>query len=671
MRTRAIPSASQPAPRARPRVLALAIAALLPLTALPALADDDLDLTALPIERLVDIEVDAASRFSQKAIEAPSAVRVITQQDIRDFGWRTIAEALSSLPGLFMSYDRSYAYLGARGFLHPGDYGSRFLLLIDGNRINDPVYDQAPVGSDFPLDMDLIERIEYIPGPGSSGYGSNAFFGVINVITRSASGELPANEARAGIGSDGRNEIAVRRGWARGDAHLLIAASAGESDGADLYYPEFDTGEPASDGVARGRDGESLRQLFIGGGRGALRFSLVHGERDKSDPAASYEQLFDDPRSRNVDARTVIDVGWQSTLSPTLEASAHAFAGDYRYDGYFAYDPAPRDNRDIARARWYGAGAQLVSTAIARHKIVAGIDVQLDTREELINYDTAPRVDYLRLNDTDQHVGLFVNDEFELRRGLLVNAGARIDHDGDELEVSPRVAMIANPSESTSVKVILGEAYRTANAFESGYYLGPETEPPSIEAERIRTGELVWSQRLGAHFGFTLSLFDYRLDGLIGQDLAPSGDLYFRNIDDVRTRGGELAFDYASDGGVLVRGSVGHAHASYVGIDTALENSPRTLANFTASIPVTGTALRFGIEGRYVSERHGAQGPVPSYRTMNVTATWRGGEPGLELSGTLYNAFDAHYADPAGDAYRQNAIVQDGRTFMLRAVYRF
>ena len=126
------------------------------------------DLTALPFEQLLSIEVYSASRYVQKASDAPASVTVISAADIRDHGWRTLGAIARSVRGMYVSYDRNYSYLGERGFLRPGDYNTRFLLQVDGNRINDSVYDQAPIGNEFPLDLDLIERIEFVPGPGSS-----------------------------------------------------------------------------------------------------------------------------------------------------------------------------------------------------------------------------------------------------------------------------------------------------------------------------------------------------------------------------------------------------------------------------------------------------------------------------------------------------------------------
>src|SRR5205814_1495674 len=72
---------------------------------------------------------------------------------------------------------------GARG-INLGDFNSRMLLLVDGHRINNNLTDGAFIDTAFILDMDLIDRVEVIRGPGSALYGNNAFFGVINVVTR-------------------------------------------------------------------------------------------------------------------------------------------------------------------------------------------------------------------------------------------------------------------------------------------------------------------------------------------------------------------------------------------------------------------------------------------------------------------------------------------------------
>jgi outer membrane receptor for ferrienterochelin and colicins len=162
----------------------LGICLAIPARAQPPSADG---LTALSLEELLKVDVErvfSASRFVQDASRAPASVTVITAEDVRRFGYRTLAEALRSVPGFYTTYDRNYTYLGVRGFGRPGDYNGRVLLLVDGHRSNDVVYDQAMIGSEFTIDLSIVERIEVIRGPSSSLYGSSAFFGVVNVITR-------------------------------------------------------------------------------------------------------------------------------------------------------------------------------------------------------------------------------------------------------------------------------------------------------------------------------------------------------------------------------------------------------------------------------------------------------------------------------------------------------
>jgi iron complex outermembrane receptor protein len=147
-------------------------------------AEKPIDLTALSIEELMNIPVYGASRFEQKQTEAPSFVSVITGDSIRKHGYRNLADILRSISSFVVISDRNYNYIGVRGFGRTGDYNSRILVLIDHHRINENVYNAFDPGNGFPLDVDLIDRVEVIRGPGSSLYGSDAFFGVINIITK-------------------------------------------------------------------------------------------------------------------------------------------------------------------------------------------------------------------------------------------------------------------------------------------------------------------------------------------------------------------------------------------------------------------------------------------------------------------------------------------------------
>ena len=107
----------------------------------PALAQSNSSQTEqiaeTPLEQLGNVRVYSASKHLQTITEAPSVVTVITGDQIRKFGYRTLSEVLQSVAGFYIDYDRNYTYVGVRGFARTGDYNSRILLLLDGHRMND------------------------------------------------------------------------------------------------------------------------------------------------------------------------------------------------------------------------------------------------------------------------------------------------------------------------------------------------------------------------------------------------------------------------------------------------------------------------------------------------------------------------------------------------------
>jgi outer membrane receptor for ferrienterochelin and colicin len=142
------------------------------------------DLSQASLEELMNIKVISASKYLQSSETAPSLVTVVTADEIQKYGYRTLADILRSVGGFYVTYDRHDSSVGMRGFGPLDENNARVLVLLDGHRLNDPIHNGTNIGTDFLLDVDLIDRVEVIRGPSSSLYGTNAFLGVLNIITK-------------------------------------------------------------------------------------------------------------------------------------------------------------------------------------------------------------------------------------------------------------------------------------------------------------------------------------------------------------------------------------------------------------------------------------------------------------------------------------------------------
>src|SRR4029079_5770672 len=89
--------------------------------------------STMDIEQLMKIEVVVAgSKRAQQARDVASLVSVVTAAEIREHGYRTLADVLRTLSGFYVTNDRNYSFVGVRGFSRPGDWNSRILMLVNG-----------------------------------------------------------------------------------------------------------------------------------------------------------------------------------------------------------------------------------------------------------------------------------------------------------------------------------------------------------------------------------------------------------------------------------------------------------------------------------------------------------------------------------------------------------
>jgi hypothetical protein len=186
-------------------------------------------------------EVNAASRTTETVEDAPSSVSIVRSEELRGMGYPTIAEALRGVRGVYISDDRSYAAVGFRGLGRLGNYGNRVLVLLDGQPTNDDWIGSSYVGNDARTDLEDIERIEVVRGPGSVLYGTNAFSGVINLVTRDAE-DKTSGEAGIGVSEYGAGRARARANLHLGDgARMWMSVAAAQGTGRDFVSPNMPT----------------------------------------------------------------------------------------------------------------------------------------------------------------------------------------------------------------------------------------------------------------------------------------------------------------------------------------------------------------------------------------------------------------------------------------------
>ena len=639
------------------------------------------DLTDMSMQDLMEVKVYGASKYEQKVTEAPSSVSIVTAAEIKKYGYRTLADILKSLRSFYITYDRNYSYVGVRGFGRSGDYNTRILLLVDGHRTNDNIYDSSMIGTEFIMDIDLIDRVEVIRGPGSSLYGSNAFFAVVNVITRRGQ-DLKGAEISGEAGSHDTYKGRLSYGNRfQGGLEAIISGSGFDSKGDDLYYSEFDQRIALSDpratnnGMTNNADYDRDQKAFTKLSYKDLTLEMAYSSRTKGIPTASFGVDFNDPHNKTIDSQSYLDLKYDVNLGSQSNLTARLFYDWYEYEGEYCYSGIT--NKDRAYGEWWGGEVKYTTSLFDTHKIILGTEYQDNRRQDQKNFDDSPSAVYLDSQSNSHIEAGYVQDEFTLAHNLIVSAGVRYDYYSTfGGTTNPRLGFIYSPFEKTTFKALYGSAFRAPNNYEMNYQSAIASPPsianPDLQPEKIKTYELVYEQYIGSQLRGTAVGYYYRINDLISQTLDAMGNQLFQNIDAVEALGLELELEGKSSSGIEGRVSYAFQDADNVLTHEQLSNSPTHVAKINVSAPIMRDTLFAGIEEQFMSRRKTLAGNyASSVFITNITLFSQHLEKNLSISLSVYNLFDEEYGDPASEEHVQDIIDQDGRTFRVKLVYRF
>ena len=636
------------------------------------------DLANASLEELLEMKVEGASLHEQTLKDAPASVTIISHEDIRKFGYRTLAEALSDARGFFVTYDHIYHFLGARGFGLLGDYGTRLLLLVNGHNMTDNVLGQAAwFGQDFPLDMNLVKRIEVIRGPASALYGSNGIFATINVVTFAPS-ELGGTRVRAEVSEIGERKLHASSSVDIGHgASLLLSASVLDNRGErSIYVPEYDAPDTNS-GRAVGVDGETGYHLFTNLTWRGWNVSALFGGRDKNQVISWGATVFNDPGTHSEDLPNFVAATYTREADASRRLQWRTYYGSYRFKGVFHYpiDEGVLVNSLLFSGDWVGSQVNYRVTLPRAGALTVGTMGQWDVRALLRDVNLSPVHEQLsRVNKRDLFAAVFVQDEWALGPHWALNTGVRFDLSRYRPNfLSPRAALIYQPSGHTSYKLLYGRAFRNPTAFELFYTdLAARTiANPDARPETANTFELAAEHQLGSRMNVIASAYRYGIDDLIVGEYTADGLLQYRNTDTVRASGLEMELNGRPARWLELVGSLAIQRTVKGDQDSRLPNSPARIGKLRAVVPIFKTGLSLAGSLRFMSERQTlAGGTLPGVTLSDIIVSSNRLTPNLDFQLGVRNAGGVAYRHALALNSRVDSISAPGRSLFCSVTWR-
>jgi iron complex outermembrane recepter protein len=662
------------------RVPALVAAVLASPGALAAVPSEfPASLKQLSLEELLEVEISTASRYAIPRSQIPAPAYVITQDEIRRSGARTIPEALRLAPGVEVAQEGSYSWnVSMRGF--NGDLSNKLLVLIDGRSVYSPLF--AGVFWDVQdYLLEDVERIEVVGGPGGTLWGSNAVNGVINIITRSPQ-EMPGAMVYGGSG----NEEPVLAG----------ARIAGELGGGwhGRGYLKYFERDPAR--LVSGQPGVDQWDMA----RGGFRFDrddgvdawTIQGDLYGGSETSVFDRDFTLGMLPTGPVVADIDLGGANLLGRWSRKSDSG--SELQLQFYF--DRTQRDipqTYDEDRNTWdldfqhrlpigerqdfmWGAGLRLSEDSIGNSAFAA----------------------FVPPDRSDWTFSAFAQDRIDLWQDrLLLTVGSKFEHnDYTGWEVQPTVSLTALVSEVHTLWATASRAVRIPARLDHDLLLTVPIALPGVpvplvvqvagsddfDSERLLAYEAGWRAELPANLTLDLSAYLHEYEDLQTQDslsapfVVPGPPTYLllpaalQNGKDAEGHGATLAATWQPSDTFRLQ-----LNYTYFDLEVTL-------------LPVSANPEAFGVEGdspehqaglfgyldlardvslfaglRYVDELP-SQG-VPDYVAFDANVIWRASEH-LELSLSGRNLFDPGHLEFGSDMPREIE-----RTWYARASWRY
>jgi outer membrane receptor protein involved in Fe transport len=691
-------------PGTRPRALALALSLALAPAAARAQSEDKVEIADVDLESLLDLSIESVALHEERASEASASVFVLSGDDLRRQGFRTLHEALRTVPGMFGYADGLYPMIGVRGIGNLEDFTTRILVLVDGHPLNNSLaIGESYLGRDLPIPLAAVRRLEVIKGPVGSLYGPTAYLGVVNLVT---SGGLEGVEVSAyGDGAQGAFRAGGATAVASGRSESVSWLVSGEgygTRGLEQAFPELaartDVPVPPGGRIPAGAD-------FAGAGAGygrvawrGITASASCGDFRRGLASAPWSSQVGDDRNTLQNRTCFAQLALTRDLSRTFGVDARAAYDRFEYWDTLIY-PAPPTSfgtfKDYGLDSWFSGGARGTWRPASGTRLMAGATVEAhDTIQHSYSLDlpenpvTGVGVGVISKNFVTLTTYLLaqqaVADSLTLHAGLTFHENDIFGH-----RFTPKLAAVWHPTHADTLKAIWSNGFRAPTAAEAFFEDGSSyLANPSLRSETVRSLELVYERRLSRLGSVAASVFQNNYRDLIHFVSVPapgvtnpSGPDDYRQISQnggpLRLRGGELSATLRWREILQAWGGVSVQEVD----EPRRPNFPQWTATFALSSRALWQPLTLSVNGSASAARATDPTVVDANGSPAVAATALVNAfaildvpraPGLSLELGVENLFQARALDPVpGDFAPISAMAGAPRAVRGGVRYRF
>ncbi len=649
-------------------------------------------LFSLSLEELLAIKVTGSTLTPKELKTVPAAVTVFTHKQIMNLGLDSLDELMNLVPG-FQSYRTSVSVLSypfsARG-RRIGNTGSEILILVDGLRLAEPrTSGSAIVSPKFSLMQ--VERVEFIRGPGSAVYGSNAMMGVINIITRSH-----VDEASISVGSFNRRQGHLLTTVQIGKVTMDLFAALEKDDG-----DEYELADTFSSGQLHTRDPRELAQLNLKFKWQDTRLNLHHNQfigqdfyeqgglsngfnqREGGLTAVSLQQAF---QWQGIASNILLGytrAGYTTSLQSTAPGALAAVSDPSSNDALFGRVNFKGSTE--TRVLWHNDWAINLTGSLqfgfeVRQVYVPEViaennfDVKdLVTGQPVIRYyGTLKATTPVQEQSNRDIVGVYAQYQLRLFDSSHLTLGLRHD-DFSAIggQLSPRLAWVQEINDNHSIKFLYGEAFRAPAEGELNLLNNPVVlGNPDLAPETVQSSELIW---LGQWFdtGMSVGYFESHYKDAIVQTSVSGGLRQFENVDQNPSKGIELELSHQWNDRWLLRGTYTRIletpDLSFRESDTLVSfmanfQQANWNANLVASYQDSKDLPALDEQGERIS--------LESYWVLMAKGQYYLA-PSLQLFMQVKNLPDKGYLNPAASARLTTGIPNRGREILTGVSFEF